>query len=456
MRTVRARKWQERVRASESDQVHPAYRGYTYYARRRYFNKVSFFAASVALSLLLGLYARVGNVLALALVLFTGYLYLRARALAEGIYVRRKPPAKAVQGQKIEIGFEIENRSAFAVADLIFIDQFNGALAGREVAWVDETIRPHSSLLSLYSKTCDAGMGVFGFGELTVVVSDPLGVFEFLISCDDQQSVEVYPKLARIPQLPMRGSRESFHYGLYDLPTRGASVNFAGIRDYSRGDPLRFIAWRLSVRNGRLLVKEFEKIANTEISIILNMDSRDHMGRKSESTWEYAKDAALALLTQQMTNGNAMQFFSNARYVETGRGEAHTNLIARVIFNLMPAADPNLKNLVDRYRELIAPASTVLYIGPLYGSDAEALFRSFLMLKYRGIDVICMLVHPTSFVEGKVHGDMKIFVDSNAWRADAAIEKFALRLARAGITTYLLANHKPIGASMLAARQATL
>ncbi len=453
MQTVRARKWRELVRAADGDQVHPAYRRYAYYARRRYFNKLSFLAATIALSLLIGIYDRVGNVLAAALLLFTGYLYLRARSLAEGIHIRRLPPVKALEGEKIAVEFEVENRSAFAAADLILLDHFDGAQSGREIAWLDETLRPASSMRGSYEKTCDAGMGVFGFGELTVVVSDPLGVFEFLITSDVKQSVEVYPRLEPIPQLPLHGSRESFHYGLYDLPTRGTSVNFAGIRDYLRGDPLRFIAWRLSVRNGRLLVKEFEKIANTEISVLLNMDARDHMGRKSESTWEYAKDAALALVTQQMANGNALQFFSNTHHVEMGRGEAHTNLIARVIFKQMPAPDPHPKNLIDRYFHLLPAASTVLYVGPVYGSNPETLLRSFLKLKYEGLDVVCVLVHPTSFVEGKVHGELKLFVDSNAWRADAAIEKFALRLVRAGITTYLLENHKPLGSSMLAARQ---
>ncbi|MBI3555057.1 MAG: DUF58 domain-containing protein [Deltaproteobacteria bacterium] len=454
MRTVRARKWREMVRAAESDQVHPAYRGYMYYARRRYFNKLSLLASNVGLFLLIGLYARVGNVLALALLLFLGYLYLKTRSLAEGIHARRKVPAKATECEKVVIEFEIENRSAFAATDLLLIDHFNGALAAREIVWIDDQLPAHGVLHGSYAKTCDAGMGIFGFSELTIVVSDPLGVFEFLVTSDVMQNIEVYPKLEPVPQLPLHGSRESFHYGLYDLPTRGTSVNFAGIRDYARGDPLRFIAWRLSVRNGRLLVKEFEKIANTEIAVFLNMDARDHMGRKSESTWEYSKDAALALLTQQMANGNTIQFFSNARYVESGRGEAHTNLIARVIFNLVPTPDANKENLVERYRHLIPMASTVLYVGPLYGSDTEALLRSFLKLRHEGIEVVCVLVHPSSFVAGKVHGEMKLFVDSNAWRADTAIEKFALRLAREGLTTYLLANRKPIGNSMLAARQA--
>ncbi|MBI3543479.1 MAG: DUF58 domain-containing protein [Deltaproteobacteria bacterium] len=450
MRVVRAKSWREYVKPESRAGIHPAYRSYLYYSRRRAINKISVLAALVALCLLLGLSARVGVVLGVSLALFLGYLYLRARRLAEGLHLRRRVPAKAVEHDEIEIGFELVNRSGFAVRDVVVVDGFAGSKAGRELVWVDEPVAARSVFAGSYRRKCDAGMGVFGFEPMTAIVSDPLGVFELIVTEDVPGRIEVYPKLEPIPQLELRGSRESFLYGIYDLPTRGASVNFMGIREYVRGDSLRHVAWRLSARNGKLLVKEFEKIANTEITVLLNMDGRDHVGRKSESTWEYAKDAALAVVTQQMANGNSLQLVSNDRRVRFGRGEAHANLIARVIFDVMPVNDRSDRSLVERSLELVPAASTVVFIGPLLHTDPEALLRSLLKLRLEGVDVVCLLIHPASFAAGKVEGELKFMVESTAWKNESSIRRLLLRMRQAGIDAFLLENGKPIATSLLA------
>src|SRR5262249_12683959 len=136
-------------------------------------------------------------------------------------------------------------------------------------------------------RKCDAGMGIKEFGPMIAVVTDPLGLFEFQVVDDDLDRIEIFPKLEPIPEIPMAGSENSFLFGLYDVRTRGGSVNFIGIRDYVAGDSLRHISWRLSAKYSKLLVKEFEKSVNTDVSVVLNMDGREHMGQHSESTWEF-------------------------------------------------------------------------------------------------------------------------------------------------------------------------
>lgn len=452
MRKIRLKKWREYAKPEETDRLHPAYRKYFYYARRRVFNTRSLFVALFGMSLFLSLSHRAGTVLSVSLAIFATYLYLRARSLAEHLKARRIAPTRAVEREQVEVRFDVVNEGSLKALDVVLIDRFAGSTTGRVAFLIDEPLAAGTVYKGEYKMACDGGMGVFKFGPMELVVGDGLGLFEFTVEIESRDELEVFPRLEQIPQLPLRGAQQSFFYGLYDLPMRGASVNFIGIRDYVRGDPLRYISWRLSVRNGKLLVKEFEKIANTSITLLLNMDARDHMGRKSESTWEYAKDTALAIVSQQMSNGNSLQLFSQRKHVEMGQGEAHAHLIARTVFDLAPEAAEGAHQLVERTQAMVARGSTVIFIGPLYGSDADQLVQSLLKLTLRQVAVYCVLIEPSGFVIGKVQGEMKAMLDTSILKSGATLQRFLKRAELAGISCCVIEGGKPLGNSMLGAQ----
>lgn len=78
--------------------------------------------------------------------------------------------------------------------------------------------------------------------------------------------------LARVKNLSMvaRGVVEGFISGLHSSPYKGFSVEFAEHREYTRGDNLRFLDWRMLARTDRLYVKQYEEETNLKTQIILD------------------------------------------------------------------------------------------------------------------------------------------------------------------------------------------
>ena len=78
--------------------------------------------------------------------------------------------------------------------------------------------------------------------------------------------------LARVKNLSLaaRGVVEGFISGMHSSPYRGFSVEFAEHREYSRGDNLRYLDWRMLARTDRLYVKQFEEETNLKAQIILD------------------------------------------------------------------------------------------------------------------------------------------------------------------------------------------
>src|ERR687886_356977 len=78
--------------------------------------------------------------------------------------------------------------------------------------------------------------------------------------------------------------------GLHKSPYHGFSVEFAQHREYTPGDEIRYIDWRVAARSDRYYVKEFEEETNLKAYLMLDAsESMTYRGRGRELTkLEYA------------------------------------------------------------------------------------------------------------------------------------------------------------------------
>ena len=133
--------------------------------------------------------------------------------------------------------------------------------------------------------------------------------------------------LMRIKNLQLRAKIvvDGFLSGLHRSPIHGFSVEFTEYRQYSPGDDLRFLDWRLFARSDRFYLKRFED--ETNLRCYLLVDLSRSMGFHSPSLAynkaEYAKTVAATIgyfLTLQrdavglITFDEAIREYLPARY----------------------------------------------------------------------------------------------------------------------------------------------
>lgn len=103
--------------------------------------------------------------------------------------------------------------------------------------------------------------------------------------------------LMRIKNLELRAKVvvEGFLSGLHRSPFHGFSVEFSEYRQYTPGDDLRYLDWRLYARSDRYYLKRFED--ETNLRCYLLVDLSRSMGFKSIAydKAEYAKTAAATI-----------------------------------------------------------------------------------------------------------------------------------------------------------------
>ena len=96
-------------------------------------------------------------------------------------------------------------------------------------------------------------------------------------------------------ELRARSLVEGSMHGLHRSPYLGMSVEFASHREYTPGDDLRHLNWKLYARHDRLYIKEYD--ADTNLNLYLLVDASASMGcaNAGRSKLHYAASLAAAL-----------------------------------------------------------------------------------------------------------------------------------------------------------------
>lgn len=163
-------------------------------------------------------------------------------------------------------------------------------------------------------------------------------------------------------ELRARSIVEGSMHGMHRSPYLGMSVEFASHREYTPGDDLRHLNWKLYARHDRLYIKEFD--ADTNLNLYLIVDASASMGcaNNGRSKFHYAASLAAALAHLALSRRDAVGLILFAD---------------RVLAHLSPRARPG------RFDEVLA-ALAAAEVRPA-SDNARALHQAAGLLGRRGI-----------------------------------------------------------------------
>jgi uncharacterized protein (DUF58 family) len=101
----------------------------------------------------------------------------------------------------------------------------------------------------------------------------------------------------RIKSLELRARVvvEGFMSGLHRSPYHGFSVEFTEYRQYSPGDDLRYLDWKLFARSDRYYLKRFEDETNLRCYLLVDLSKSMGFGSLAYDKAKYAKSAAATI-----------------------------------------------------------------------------------------------------------------------------------------------------------------
>ena len=139
-------------------------------------------------------------------------------------------------------------------------------------------------------------IGTYSAGVQKIVISDLLGLFTHTVKNDKRHYVEVLPRLFSAENVPLSSEATSDS----KKPRQAIAVDdmdYAGVRNYVWGDPIKTIHWKLSSRNpsGEYLTRLFEAFTNPGVAIILDTSSPEYDGESMMFVFDGVVEAALSV-----------------------------------------------------------------------------------------------------------------------------------------------------------------
>ncbi len=187
--------------------------------------------------------------------------------------------------------------------------------------------------------------GRYSWEWLTAVGTDALGLVSMQKSyATDVVVLEVYPT-----PLPVNADiRPIMGWGASDLDSgssRGAGMDPKGVREFSFGDPLRYVHWRSSAKRDKIMVKEFETGSGVSLNFVLQRTERTDFGNQETSTFEAMCSHALFLATEYGKKG-AISVFPLQESHEKAVSE-HPEERERAIRSLLTEIQPNARTSIS-------------------------------------------------------------------------------------------------------------
>jgi uncharacterized protein (DUF58 family) len=199
--------------------------------------------------------------------------------------------------------------------------------------------------------------------------------------------------IARVSRLDMRARFvvEGFISGMHRSPFFGHSIEFVQHREYTSGDDIRHLDWKVWSKTDKFYIKQYEEETNLRCHLIVDVSKSMHYGRGALNKYEYACTVAACLgylLLRQQDAVGLMTFDESVRQIIPARSQqTHIDSIVRAMNVSRPRDKTDTEKVLRRVSENAPGRGMIILISDLL-CDREPLFRGLEMLRHGRHDVL--------------------------------------------------------------------
>ena len=239
--------------------------------------------------------------------------------------------------------------------------------------------------------------GYYTFNLVKVDANDFFGLLHRKRNITVEGQLFILPPARRMRRIVIRPRRTKVYSGTIPAHLGGAGVEFFGVRDYQRGDPLHYINWSVSARHPEALYSnEFEQERVADICIVLDGRESTNIIREGHALFEYSIQAAADLADTFLAEGNrvGLLLYGHAlNWTLPGYGKIQRERIMQALARAKPGQSLIFEDLGHIPTQFFPAQSQIVMVGPLEPGDYDALLE----LRARGYQVMVVSPDPITF-----------------------------------------------------------
>ena len=365
----------------------------------------------------------------IALVMFI-LSFLHLQISIPSISITRELNETAFEDDMLNVKMSIRNNRGLGAYFFEVLDRFPAAPPGEEEKSLFVlNISGRETKKISYAANCYK-RGLWKLGPITVVSQDVLGFFRMRNNLNVFSELLIYPNLFRIFSFPPLAKGSVSWMGVETAKISGDSHEFFGIREYQRGDAISRMHWPSTARHNKLIVKQFERNAVQEATIVLDLKKGHDIGTGRETTLEYAVKIAGSVAKELLNEGAFIQMIGYAKestMIPFGKGESHMYKILEYLAKVKAEGDFSLSQTLEEASFVTPHSSTLITI--MLDNDIDSL-SSLVQFKVKGIKLILIVLSASTFGPVEETESLDAQAAKRFDEALASLEAYAYRVSK--------------------------
>ena len=242
-----------------------------------------------------------------------------------------------------------------------------------------------------------AHLGECQVGIAQATISDPIGLFTRKLETPGLDTVEITPRLfnidrSAIQSLELNETKESM------TPFQKDGMDYMGVREYKRGDPMKSIHWKLSSRViGMMYTKLYETSGTPGMEILLSTHAPDVSDDELRTLYDTSVEAAVSFHDFALNNNLRTELSFEGRDGERVRYGDEGRIDYRDLMRKLPLPSPNEspKAVADELHELSYRQDSPGNIVVLASYLPQECVVSMLEARSRGKQLLVVLITPS-------------------------------------------------------------
>lgn len=186
---------------------------------------------------------------------------------------------------------------------------------------------------------------------------------------------------------------EGFMSGMHRTKLLGYSQEFREHRQYSKGDEIKFIDWKVYGRLDKFFVKRFQSESNLKAYILLDSSGSMAFTSNTISKLEYGKKLTATisyLLIRQSDSVGLVSFDTKIREIIPPRSNRqHLSVIIETLKNISAGEDTDIAKTINELSNFLKKRALIVLISDLFDKQ-ESVINSLKNLQARHQEIVIL------------------------------------------------------------------
>lgn len=197
--------------------------------------------------------------------------------------------------------------------------------------------------------------GKYTVGPTRIEFTGPFGIHHYKSEIDTRKEVVIFPNIFDVNNMNFK-SMQPYGEIKNKMPIFEDPTKMVGLREYQIGDEIRWINWKVSARQDKMMVNTYQPSISSGTMILLNLRDEDYNFRNRDYHMERAIEIAASLVREFFLWRQEVGLSSNCKFdkIDTAlhtvvtRGEAHFTSILSNLALVEGTPDMPLEILLDK------------------------------------------------------------------------------------------------------------